>query len=322
MDFGFEDLQRIQNEEDFKKLALELYQFQIKENKVYARFVKELNRSQPTELTEIPFLPISFFKTHEIRTRERSETIFLSSGTGTTGRSKHFVYSLDLYKKVFTSIFEDFAGSVKDYVILALLPNYVEQGQSSLVYMVDDLIQQSDDELSGFVLNKTQDIEIRRDLANRKGKKLIIFGVSYALLDLAERKIDLSDSLIVETGGMKGKRKEMSKEMLHEKLNTGFGTSFISSEYGMAELMSQAYSDKNGLFKQGRWFKTLIRDVNDPFRYVPDGKTGGINVIDLANMYSCPFISTQDLGKIEGEYFQLSGRFDNSDIRGCNLLLS
>jgi hypothetical protein len=212
-------------------------------------------------------------------------------------------------------------GNPEDQVILALLPNYTEQGNSSLVFMVDHLIQLTKNPLSGFMLNELNEVKNAYHKAILTGKKVVVFGVSYALLDLAETGTDLSKATIIETGGMKGRRKELTKDELHAELVNGLGVPFVSSEYGMTELLSQAYSDQNGLFTCPNWMQVICRDVNDPFHYVADGKTGGINVIDLANLYSCSFIATQDLGRIEGSSFRIMGRFDNADLRGCNLMV-
>lgn len=312
----------IQTDNDFEKVALAVFVFQRDNCSVYQEFVRMLNIQNPSSLKEIPFMPISFFKSHEVRSGTRDvETIFKSSGTTGMIRSQHFVESTAMYRQSFLSTYIKQYGKLEDQVILALLPNYVEQGSSSLVYMVDDLIQGTKNPLSKFYLDDLNELLKAYQQAILTNKKVIIFGVSYALLDLAELKPDLSKAIIIETGGMKGRRKEMTKEELHLELKTAFQVPFISSEYGMAELLSQAYSDKDGLFDFSPWMKALIRDVNDPFHYLADGKTGGINVIDLANLYSCSFISTQDLGKIQNKQLQLMGRFDHSEIRGCNLMV-
>ncbi|MDD2983978.1 MAG: acyl transferase [Crocinitomicaceae bacterium] len=306
----------------FEKVALKVFAFQREHCSVYREFVNMLHVQNPKSLKEIPFLPISFFKSHEVRSETRDvETIFKSSGTTGMIRSQHFVESTEMYRRSFLSTYIQQLGKLEDQVILALLPNYVEQGSSSLVYMVDALIEGTSNPLSKFYLNDLNELLLAYQLAIQTNKKVIIFGVSYALLDLAALKPDLSQAIIIETGGMKGRRKEMTKEELHLELKTAFQVPYISSEYGMAELLSQAYSDQDGLFSFSPWMKTLIRDVNDPFHYLADGKTGGINVVDLANLYSCSFISTQDLGKIQNEQLQLMGRFDNSEIRGCNLMV-
>lgn len=313
----------IDSNEEFTKTALKVYEFQLDNCAVYREFVENLNRNHPKSISEIPFLPISFFKTHLVTQSNFTdfEATFLSSGTTSSGRSKHLIPSLGIYQRAFTQIYTSKIGDPTEQVILALLPNYIEQGSSSLVFMVQNLIEQSKNPSSGFMLNEPDNIKNAYDRAILKGKKVVIFGVTYALLDLAKKNVDLSQAIIIETGGMKGRRKEISKEELHQELKRGLGAFRISSEYGMTELLSQAYSNKDGLFSLPPWMKILCRDTNDPFSYVESGKTGGINVIDLANLYSCSFIATQDLGKMEGEYFHLMGRFDNSDIRGCNLMV-
>jgi hypothetical protein len=236
-------------------------------------------------------------------------------------RSKHAVQKAEMYERSFNAIYNEYIGNPKDQVILALLPNYIEQGNSSLVYMVDHLIKETKSPLSGFYLSEYNQLVSNYKQAISDGKKVVVFGVSYALLDLADAKIDLSQAQIIETGGMKGRRKEMTKEELHDSLKKGLGCDFISSEYGMTELFSQSYSNKNGVFSIPTWMDIKIRQTNDPFQYVKEGKTGGINVIDLANLYSCSFIATQDLGKRIGNQFQLMGRFDNADLRGCNMMV-
>lgn len=312
----------IKSNVDFEKVALKVFDFQRTHCSVYRDFVQMLKIEEPKSLNDIPFLPISFFKSHEVRSGTRNvETVFKSSGTTGMIRSQHFVESTEMYRNSFLSTYIQQYGNLQDQVILALLPNYIDQGSSSLVFMVDDLIQKTNNPLSKFYLDDLNELLIAYQQAIQTNKKVIIFGVSYALLDLAELKPDLSKAIIIETGGMKGRRKEMTKEELHLELKNAFQAPYISSEYGMAELLSQAYSDQDGLFDFSPWMKALIRDVNDPFCYLPDGKTGGINVIDLANLYSCSFISSQDLGKIQNGQLQLMGRFDHSEIRGCNLMV-
>ena len=307
---------------EFEKIALEVYKWQFENCKVYRDFVHFLNKPQPNCLEEIPFLPISFFKDFEVVSSNLPVQFeFLSSGTTSSIRSKHLVQKPEMYERSFLNIYEAFIGKPSEQVILALLPNYIEQGNSSLVYMVERLVAASDHPLSGFFLQDYDVLISNYQKALSLGKEVVIFGVSYALLDLAEKRVDLSKARIIETGGMKGRRKELSKEELHQILKDGFGNEFISSEYGMTELFSQSYSDKDGLFKMPSWMNVKIRETNDPFNYIADGKTGGINVIDLANLYSCSFIATQDLGKIVDEQLQLMGRFDNADIRGCNLMV-
>lgn len=314
----------VQTEEEFNQLALDIFQYQVQHNPVYAQYLSYFkNRTQPKHYSEIPFLPIEFFKTQRIYAHNQpEEALFLSSGTTGMVRSHHFVASTAVYTQSFLTCYSQQIGEPKDQVILALLPNYLEQGNSSLVFMVDELIRQSNNPLSGFLLDQPDKIKENYELAIQSGKKVIIFGVSYALLDLADQGINLSEALIIETGGMKGRRKELTKLELHEILKQGLNVNHIASEYGMTELLSQGYSTKDTQFQTPNWMKILIRDVNDPFSYQPTGKTGGINVIDLANIYSCSFIATQDLGKMhEDQRFEILGRFDHSDIRGCNLLV-
>lgn len=311
----------ITTENEFKAVALEIFQYQSEHCAIYREYVLHLNRSAPTCLEEIPFLPISFFKSHKVTCSDnKEEVLFKSSGTGGE-RSKHYVLDTSLYEQSFNPIYDEQIGHPKDQVILALLPNYLEQGESSLVYMVNHLIKRSNSELSGFYLDNLNELIANYHRALSSGKQVIIFGVSYALLDLADLKPDLSQAIIIETGGMKGRRKEMTKSELHDSLKLGFNCTSISSEYGMTELLSQSYSNSEGKFNQPSWMKILIRDINDPLSFVREGKTGGINVIDLANLNSCSFIATQDLGKMTGDQFEILGRFALSDIRGCNLMV-
>jgi hypothetical protein len=309
--------------ENFEERALALFHHQYKHVPVYRSYVDLVKRAHPNSLNEIPFLPISFFKTARIVDQEGEgiDLHFQSSGTGNSGRSQHFVANKQWYDDSFLLGFNYFFGPVQDYVVLALLPNYIDQGDSSLIYMVNALIQQSGDDLSGFLLNEPSTVIQRYQAAINLGKKVIIFGVSYALLDLAELNIDLSQAIIIETGGMKGRRKELTKVELHAELIKGLGVDHVRSEYGMTELLSQGYSLKDGKFQVVPWMKILIRDPYDPFSLYPNERTGGINVIDLANQHSCAFIQTQDLGRMVDDGFYLEGRFDEADIRGCNLLV-
>lgn len=308
--------------DNFEALALEVFDFQYTRNGVYRRFVDSLKRNQPTCLEEIPFLPIDFFKTQRIvSSDEEASLLFKSSGTTQQVRSQHFVVKPELYERSFLKTYEQFTGALVNQVILALLPNYLEQGNSSLVYMLEHLIQVTKSSLSGFYKDDLNELIKHYQNGLSQGKKVVIFGVSYALLDLAELKPNLSQAIIIETGGMKGRRKELTKTELHTILKEAFQTDFISSEYGMTELLSQAYSDKDEYFALPPWMQVLIRDTNDPFCYLASAKTGGINVIDLANLYSCSFIATQDLGQLSKQGLKLMGRFDNADIRGCNLLV-
>lgn len=314
----------IQSEEDFNRVALQVFGFQREHCLVYRNFIEQLNKPNPHSYLEIPFLPISFFKTHDVVSDGNytaTPLTFLSSATTGVTRSKHFVLNPEIYTHSFLATYHQFIGDPANQVVLALLPNYLEQGNSSLVFMVDELIRQTASSLSGFLLHDLSEIQKRYLQALDSGKKVVIFGVSYALLDLAAMHIDLSEACIIETGGMKGRRKEMTKEELHSELQQGLNVSYIRSEYGMTELLSQAYSDENQLFTCPAWMKVVCRDVNDPFSLVKEGKTGGINVIDLANIYSCSFIATQDLGQLHGDSFSVMGRFDLADLRGCNLMV-
>lgn len=311
----------IQNTMEFEALALDVFHYQYAQVPVYRDFVNLLGTPSPHSLAEIPFLPIEFFKSQQIIADGHStEILFKSSGTQGV-RSQHFVAKSQLYKNAFNQGYDALMGPAEDQVILALLPNYLEQGNSSLVYMVDHLIQRSAHPLSGFFLNESASFQEHYKLACKEGKKVVVFGVSYALLDLADQKVDLSKAQIVETGGMKGRREELTKSALHARLQAGLNCQLISSEYGMTELLSQAYSLKDGTFRCSPTLKILIRDSNDPLSYVEDGKSGGINVIDLANLYSCSFIETQDLGRIHDDQFEILGRIDLADQRGCNLMI-
>ena len=319
----FSNLLAIKSDSDFERIALEVFHYQLKNCSVYRDYVHLLNRQNAKSLEEIPFLPIEFFKTNEIYCGQKSDSdiLFLSSGTGNSIRSKHIVRDIKLYESSFRASYLKFFGAISDHVILALLPNYQEQGNSSLVYMVDTLISDSGNILSGFLLNEPEEIEIRYKKACASGKKVMIFGVSYALLDLAEKNINLSEAVIIETGGMKGRRKEISKKSLHLELMKGLNVSFVSSEYGMTELLSQAYSFEDGIFSCPPWMKVLFREVHDPLTLIEGSGKGAINVIDLANIHSCSFIATQDLGRNVPGGFILEGRMEQSDLRGCNLMV-
>ena len=323
----FPDPQRvfkIESEETFLSLALELFDYQSTHVPIYRDFCKLTLKKSPTTLHEIPFLPIDFFKTHEVKpTHLNIQTTFRSSGTTSNNRSQHHICDLSIYEESFVLSYEKHMGNLENQVILALLPNYLEQGESSLVYMVQRLIELSKSNLSTFVLNDFSALKTGYDSALQAGKTPVIIGVSYALLDLIHLNVSFDEAIIIETGGMKGRRKELSKSELHQTLSTGLHVNKIFSEYGMTELLSQAYSTGNGIFDTPNWMRILIRDTEDPFHIIDkEQKTGGINIIDLANIYSCCFIATQDLGKLNQKQFEILGRFDHSDIRGCNLLIN
>ena len=311
----------IQNEMEFEQITLEVYRYQKENCSVYREYIEHLNWPEPKSITEIPFLPIDFFKSQKIISKEfTEETVFKSSGT-TGARSSHYIAKISIYENAFNFNYKQLLGNPEEQVILALLPNYMEQGDSSLVYMVKNLISKSTNSLSGFVLDDLDEIKKRYDEATSQNVQVVLFGVSYALLDLAKLKFNFEKALIIETGGMKGRRKELTKRELHSELKFGLNCQNISSEYGMTELLSQAYSKEHGLFQTTNLMRILIRETGDPFSFAKPEKTGGINIIDLSNIYSCSFIATQDLGKIHGDSFEIMGRFDNSDIRGCNLMV-
>ncbi len=316
----------IQGHDDFNEVALEIFHFQYENNIIYKQFVDLLNIRilEISHYSHIPFLPVEFFKTHNIVSGDYiADEIFTSSGTTGMQTSKHHIADIELYEISFIKAFEMFFGSVNDYVILALLPSYLERTGSSLVYMVNKLIGLSHFAESGFYLDEYEELSLLLQTLRKKKQKVLLLGVTYALLDLAEKyPIDFPELILMETGGMKGKRKELIRDELHYMLKSAFGVTRIYSEYGMTELLSQAYSKGEGIYSTPPWIKVLIRDVNDPLSLLPFGKTGGINVIDLANVYSCSFIATQDLGKTNpNDSFEILGRFDSSDVRGCNLMV-
>lgn len=316
----------ISTEAEFEKLALDVFNFQFENNLVYRSFCDLLFKhpSDIEKVEDIPFLPIQFFKTHEVLSSRNSiEKTFTSSGTTGSVTSKHYVTDLEIYEKSFRKGFSHFYGNIEDYAVLALLPSYLERDGSSLIYMAEDFIKKSKQPESGFYLNNLDELSKTLLYLEAKGKKTLLIGVSFALLDLVEKqKFNLKNTIIMETGGMKGRRKEMIREELHTVLKAGFGVKHIHSEYGMTELLSQAYSKGNGIFECPPWLKILTRDPEDAFSINTEGKSGGINIIDLANINSCSFIATQDLGKVNtNNTFEVIGRFDNSDIRGCNLMV-
>jgi phenylacetate-coenzyme A ligase PaaK-like adenylate-forming protein len=312
---------------DFERIALETFYYQAKSNKVYKEYLKirKIIPEKIKRISEIPFLPISFFKTHEVTSEPaKTEIIFSSSGTTGENTSKHYVHNINLYYESFLTGFNKFYGNIEDYCILALLPSYLERDGSSLILMVKELIHKSGYSDSGFFLDNYNELSgILKKYIN-KSQKILLIGVSFALLDLAETfPLALSENIIVmETGGMKGRRKEITREELHEILCKQFNKSSIHSEYGMTELLSQAYSKGDGIYQCPPWMQIVIRDLYDPFSNIENGKTGGINVIDLANVYSCSFIETQDIGKLHSDgRFEVLGRLEGSQLRGCNLLV-
>ena len=314
------------SQKQFEKIVLKVFRYQYENNKVYQEFCDFLKTDphKVKSLQQIPFLPIQFFKSHEVVSNSNPiQETFTSSGTTGMITSKHLVTDVTLYEESYRKGFSEFYGNIEDYVILALLPSYLEREGSSLIYMVKDLIELSNRPESGFYLHNHDELISKLIALDRAGQNIILIGVTFALLDLIEKhQFQLQHTIIMETGGMKGRRKEMIREELHEQLCKGFGVSAIHSEYGMTELLSQAYSLGNGVFECPSWIQILVRDTEDALTYIPDGKTGGINVIDLANVNSCSFIATQDLGKKNlNNSFEVLGRFDNSDIRGCNLMV-
>lgn len=360
---NIDNIFQINTSEKFRVMALAIFHYQLLNNEVYRNFIVSLkiDADKITELEQIPFVPVEFFKTHKVlsspidekqetrnktqETREKSiETgektdreqsqqkcqslLFTSSGNI---QSKHYVSDISIYEKSYRKGFELFYGNIEEYCVIALLPTYLEREGSSLIYMAEDLIKSSNHHASGFYLHNYDELILKLTQLELKKQKIILLGVTYALLDLIsapsghllKKRRKTGELIIMETGGMKGKRNEMVREELHAVLCNGFGVDVIHSEYGMTELLSQAYSKGNGIFECPPWMKILIRDTNDPFSFLPHGKSGGINIIDLANINSCSFIATQDLGKtISENTFEVLGRFDNSDIRGCNLLIT
>ncbi len=316
----------ISSQKEFEKIALKVFRYQHENNKVYREFCDFLNTDvqKVKSLEKIPFLPIQFFKSrYVLSSQDKIQETFTSSGTTGMITSQHLVTDVSLYEQSYRLAFSNFYGNVEDYVVLALLPSYLERKGSSLIYMVKDLIEMTNNENSGFYLHNYDELIAKLLELDSSGQNVLLIGVTYALLDLIEKQnFQLKNTIIMETGGMKGKRKEIIREELHNILCSGFGVNSIHSEYGMTELLSQAYSMGNGIFECPSWMQILIRDTEDALTYVDYGKTGGVNVIDLANINSCSFIATQDLGKkYSNNSFEILGRFDNSDIRGCNLMV-
>ena len=316
----------ISSSQEFEKYSIEIFNYQFEKNTIYREFCK-LTGKNPSNIRssfEIPFLPIQFFKTHKIiSSNQPIKKTFYSSGSTKNNLSKHHIIDLKLYEDCFLKIFMNFYGSPSQYNIIALLPTYLENKNSSLIYMVNKLIEKSENKHSEFYLDNYKKLKEKLLYLEEGDKKTILFGVSYALLNLIDfHKFKLKKTIIIETGGMKGKRKELIKSELHQMLKIGFGVKNINSEYGMTELISQAYSIHNEKFKSPPWMKIYIRESEDPMNIKTDNKSGGINIIDLANYNSCSFIATDDLGKLDKDgNFEILGRLDNSDQRGCNLLI-
>lgn len=321
----------IRTEQDFLEASLAAFRYQYDHIEVYGKFVDflKINPAEVDSLAKIPFLPIEMFKNHQILDKNATADLFFqSSGTTRMNLSKHFIADPGLYEESISKSFEQFIGKPEDFVFLGLLPSYLEKQNSSLIYMVDDLMKKSGKSENGYFLyNHAELFQLLNDL---KDKKVILFGVSFALLDFLDfvesTGLSISGSqnlIVIETGGMKGRKEEMTKDELLKILQNGFKTEKIYSEYSMTELLSQAYSLGNNEYQSPNWMKILVRNAEDPFSYEKEGRTGAINIIDLANIHSCCFIATQDLGKIlPGDKFQVLGRIDHSDIRGCSLLVS
>jgi phenylacetate-coenzyme A ligase PaaK-like adenylate-forming protein len=311
---------------EFTDIALEVFRYQASANPVYREFIEclAIDPLKVENLTQIPFLPVGMFRNHRVISGNR-EAVLSFESSGTTGQavSRHYVCDSSIYEESFLRGFRHFYGEPSGYLITALLPSYTERKNSSLVYMMNGLMHLSNDRRSGFYRDNTRELFACLADARAEGKKSILVGVSFALLDLAgEKEADLSGTVVIETGGMKGRRKEITRFELHEILMQRFNLPSVHSEYGMTELLSQAWSKGDGVFNTPPWLKIMIRDPHDPLSILNEpGRTGGINIIDLANIHSCSFLSTGDLGRINSDgSFEVSGRFDESDIRGCNLL--
>ena len=326
MNRSIEHFWEINSKSDFEMLAMQTFFFQYENNSVYRSYCDLINSSKAdvSSIEQIPFLPIQFFKTHKVKSFKGAEEITFNS-SGTTGKqtSTHFIKSLKDYENSFNYTFRSFYGDPKEVTILALLPSYLERKGSSLIYMTEHLIKQSQSPYSGFYLNDYEKLKNVIEKLEATQQPTILIGVSFALLELIEQfNFDLNHTLVMETGGMKGRRKELIREDLHQQLCKGFGVEQIHSEYGMTELLSQAYSMGHGVFSCPAWMRVSLREIADPFKSVENGGIGNINVIDLANRFSCAFIATQDIGKIHNEnQFEILGRADYSDVRGCNLLV-
>lgn len=322
----FKDFYKINTRADFENKALRLFTYQYEQNSIYRTYCDliNVNPSDVDEVKNIPFLPIQFFKSHNLNTAHTPPvTTFYSSKTTGQMASKHPVNDIELYKKSFNQGFTHFYGNIENYVLLALLPSYLEREDSSLVYMAQELIKNTKRPESGFYLDDWEALRKNLNQLEAKGQQTILLGVSFALLEGAENfSWELNNTIIMETGGMKGMRKEYVRSSLHNTLKQAYGVTQIHSEYGMTELLSQSYSKGGGKFKCPPWMQVFIRSAEDPFELLTPGKTGALNIIDLANIDSCAFIATQDLGKLDNDgYFEVLGRFDHAEIRGCNLMV-
>lgn len=313
---------------DFREAALETFHFQFEHNPLYQSYCRLLgvNPATISQLEQLPFLPIGFFKSQTVRTGQFEPRMrFESSGTTGMTNSRHELPDTVVYEKSFRKGFQQFYGDIKSYCILGLLPSYLERGNSSLVYMVNDWIRDSEHPLSGFYLNEWEKLHQTLCRLEEEQQPTILIGVSFALLDFAGRyPMPLRSVKLIETGGMKGRRREMQRAELHDLLKKAFSLNEIGSEYGMTELLSQAYALREGRFSTVPWMKVLLREEDDPLQVLPEGKPGrgAINIIDLANRHSCAFIATDDAGRTHADgSFEVLGRLDNSDIRGCSLLV-
>ncbi len=312
---------------DFEPAALDLFRYQYQNNALYRAYTNALH-IQPGSvktITDIPFLPIQFFKTHQVVSGAfEPELVFESSGTTQTVNSRHLVKDASLYERSFITAFEQFYGPVSDYVVVGLLPSYLERQHSSLVVMVQEMIRRSGHTGSGFYLYEHEKLYTQLQELDARGQKVLLIGVTFGLLDFAEKyTLSLQHTIVMETGGMKGRREEWTREQVHAFLQQKLGVSAIHAEYGMTELLSQAYSYGKGIFTTPPWMKVLLRDENDPFELFTGKSAGVMNIIDLANVYSCAFIATEDIGKLHDDgSFEVLGRLDNSALRGCSLMVS
>ena len=325
---SFKDRLKFVDKANFYGFCNDLFNFQFENNPVYNKYVKSLGIDPGSikRIEDIPFLPISAFKYQEVKTSDWNNAFtFESSGSTGMELSKHYIEDIDFYRDVSSSIFEQFYGDPEGYIILAVLPTYLERNNSSLIYMVKHLIELTRSEHSGFYLSNLNELKMKiKSLQGFTDEKIMLWGVTFALLDFANNySLNIENMIVIETGGMKGRGEEIVRTELHEQLIKNLNIDSIHSEYGMTELLSQAYALKNGLFHCPAWMRVFAREINDPFCIVPDGRQGVINIIDLANIHSCAFIATEDLGRVYPDgTFEVLGRLDNSDMRGCNLLIS